>query len=121
MGRNGLFILKPQNHFIEVLGRSYSTKNGRGGDAFDLCRSVVQAFLRERVGRHHKLWKTATDILPFRKTAKQGNPQEVGQIKTLMNKLPEHHSKVVWTLCTTGMGWSELTGKWEVEKPNIGF
>ena len=81
MGRNCLFILKPQNHFIEVLGRSYSTKNGRGGDAFDLCRSVVQAFLRERVGDTTNCGKQQPTSSLFVKLRNKGIPKKLDKSK----------------------------------------
>lgn len=75
---------------------------------FNLTRAVFFRFLKLRVGKQGELYQQAADVekLPDKpkhpQTAK--TPEEITQ---LTSALPDKYRGMVWTMCTTGVGWLE--------------
>lgn len=81
-----------------------------------LVRSHVQAFLRDTVGRRHRLWLEVADLqLPRVRPVRRKHPLTPDQLRTLVTKLGQPYGAMAWTMATTGMGWKEYCGEWERE------
>lgn len=75
---------------------------------FNLTRAIFFRFLKLKMGKQSELHQQATDIekLPD----KPKNPQTAKtpeEIETLTAALRDKYRGMVWTMCTTGVGWLE--------------
>jgi integrase len=90
---------------------------------YNLIRSVFHRFCRLRFGKSSNLFTQISDVekLPDRPK----NPQTSktpGQIEKLCRSLPEKYRGMVWTMCTTGVGWDEygkMTPRDDLKHPRI--
>jgi integrase len=90
---------------------------------FNLIRSVLHRFIRLRFGKTSHLYTQTSDVekLPDRPK----NPQTAkspGQIERLCRALPEKYRGMVWTMCTTGVGWTEygqMTARADIKNPRV--
>lgn len=87
---------------------------------FNHTRSTFQSFVNNELGRYSDLWFKVSEVKPLPTTKKRkGNPQSVKSIKTLVDELPRKYGDMVWTLCTTGMGFTDYKGQWSVHKDHV--
>lgn len=99
--------------------RTHCQKNGFYRP-FNHTRSTVQSFIHSEIGRYSDLWVRVSEIKTLPATPKRkGNPQSVKSIKSLIDQLPPKYGAMVWSLCTTGMGWADYKGKWTMKKDHI--
>jgi integrase len=90
---------------------------------FNIIRSVFQRFVKLRFGRTSDLYVLVGDVEKIPDRPK--NPQTSktpGQIDRLVRSLPEKYRGMVWTMCTTGVGWSEygqMTSRSDLKNPRI--
>jgi integrase len=90
---------------------------------YNLIRSVFHRFCRLRFGKSSNLFTQISDVekLPDRPK----NPQTSktpGQIERLCRSLPEKYRGMVWTMCTTGVGWDEygkMTPRDDLKQPRV--
>jgi integrase len=100
-----------------LLGYRKECEKNNHHRTFNHTRSTVQSFLRNTVGKRSNLWGLVTEIDPLSIVRKrEGKPQTVKTIKWLIEKLPPKYGEMVWSLCTTGMGWADYSGEWKVYK-----
>jgi hypothetical protein len=87
---------------------------------FNHTRSTVQSFVHNKIGRYSDLWFKVSEIKPFPGSPKRkGNPQSVKTIRWMMKQLPKKYGDMIWSLCTTGMGWTDYKGEWSVKTNHI--
>ena len=99
--------------------RVHCKKNGINRP-FNHTRSTVQSFVRDEFGRYSDQWFRVSEVSPLPNVKKRkGNPQSVKSIHSLVEQLPKKYGDMVWSLCTTGMGFTDYRGKWTVEKDHI--
>jgi integrase len=82
---------------------------------FNYARTTIMAFLRDTIGRRHRLWLDVADIPELRVKRKKKRGLPVEQLHDLVRKLGEPYGPMAWTMATTGMGWLEYSGAWERE------
>jgi integrase len=102
--------------------------------AFAYDRTNVLTFCKATLGQSHPLVAQVADVRPFKRTTKrEGRPLAVHEFALVAARLgrtfargrwserPEEAAArsaeavaLFWTLVTTGMGWKELAGVWEV-------
>jgi integrase len=81
-----------------------------------LVRSHVQAFLRDTVGRRHRLWLEVAELaLPRVRPVRTKHPLTADKLRALAENLGSPCGMMAWTMATTGMGWREYVGPWERE------
>jgi integrase len=81
-----------------------------------LVRSHVQAFLRDTVGRRHRLWLEVAELaLPRVRPVRTKHPLTPEKLRALAENLGSPCGMMAWTMATTGMGWREYVGPWERE------
>jgi integrase len=118
-------ITNPMIEDVPKLLRSYRERceSEDHPRAYNLVRSVFHRFIRLRFGKSSPLFTQISDVekLPDRPK----NPQTAktpGQIEKLCRSLPEKYRGMVWTMCTTGVGWDEygkLTPRDDLKHPRI--
>ena len=83
--------------------------------AFRQTKSIVQAFLRDRLGRSHAIYVRVSDIQSLKAGPKgKPNPQTPEQARVIREALGKH-GDTWWAMCCTGMMPDELWGgKWKV-------
>lgn len=90
---------------------------------FNILRSVFQRFVKLKFGRSSDLYVLVGDVEKIPDRPK--NPQTSktpGQIERLVRSLPEKYRGMVWTMCTTGVGWTEygqLTTRADIKNPRV--
>ena len=82
---------------------------------FNLARSAAQSFVRDLLGRDHRLWWAihGTPTLS-RQSLRRHHPCGVDEARELALRLGTKAGPMWWTLCTTGMGRKEYWGDWQV-------
>jgi len=93
--------------------RNLKREHPRG---FHMARMAMQSFIRTTLGRRHKLWLDITDIplLKMRPMRKK-HPLTPDRLRAVVKELGDPWGPMAWTMATTGMGWKEYSGDWEVE------
>jgi hypothetical protein len=98
----------------QTLGKSYQR-------SFNLLRSAVQAFLRETVGKHHRLWQEVSAI-PVKRIAKKP-PRDTLTVARMWKLFPKPErdavDQIAWTMATTGMHASEYWGAWTEKRDRV--
>ena len=90
---------------------------------FNLVRSVFHRYVRLKFGKNSDLYSLVGDVEKIPDRPK--NPQTAktpGQIETLCRSLPEKFRGMVWTMCTTGVGWKEygqMSVRPDIKNPRI--
>lgn len=90
---------------------------------FNILRSVFQRFVKLKFGKSTDLYTLIGDVEKIPDRPK--NPQTSktpGQIERLVRSLPEKFRGMVWTMCTTGVGWTEygqMTSRSDIKNPRI--
>jgi integrase len=75
---------------------------------FNLVRSVIHRFIRLKLGKQSEIYQKLTDIEKLSdKPKKPQTAKTPTQIERLTRALPEKYRGMVWTMCTTGVGWKE--------------
>jgi integrase len=77
---------------------------------FNLVRSAVQAFVRDRFGRRSALYAEVSDVPPRPYRPQPGRPLSPQALAAF--GLPEPLAGMVWTMALTGMGPAEYWGSW---------
>lgn len=87
---------------------------------FNKAKAHAQAFLRSTQGkRRSHIWADVSDIASMEEQRKDGHPQPPVKALEIRRKLGGAHGAIWWTMCCTGMGWGELTGRWYVEDDRV--
>jgi integrase len=77
---------------------------------------VCQAFLRDQLGRRHKLWLDIADVKAMKvRPVRAKHPLTPDRLRAVVKELGDPWGPMAWTMATTGMGWREYTGQWERE------
>lgn len=90
---------------------------------FNILRSVLQRFVKLKFGRSSDLYISVGDVEKIPDRPK--NPQTAktpGQIDRLIHSLPTKYRGMVWTMCTTGVGWTEygqIYSRSDIQHPRI--
>jgi hypothetical protein len=83
--------------------------------SFNRTRAACLAFLRDTVGRRHRLYLAVADVPSKTEHRAEGKPQPLARAREIAHQLGRIGSQW-WTLCCTGMRWSEYTrGRWSVD------
>ena len=90
---------------------------------YNLVRSCFHRFVKLKFGKGSHLYTLVSDVekLPDRPK----NPQTAktpGEIEKLTRALPEKYRGMVWTMCTTGVGWDEygkMTVRADIKNPRV--
>jgi integrase len=81
-----------------------------------IAKMVCQAFVRDHLGRRHKLWLDLADMkAPKARPVRKKHPLTPDQLRAIVKQLGDPCGMEAWTMATTGMGWREYTGPWERE------
>ncbi len=100
--------------------RALRKTTGDRARTFNLARSAAQAFIRETLGRHSKLWQEIAAIPPRKVVPKfHKNPQTVAGAMKIREQLEPNAADIWWTLCTTGMRPKEFWGEWWTDHDRI--
>jgi len=86
------------------------------GTSFNNARSHAQAFLRDTVGRSHRLWRDCANLQRLPVTRREGRPLSVAAFDALCDQLTgvgSAHADIVRGMAGTGMGPGEFWGRWE--------
>ncbi len=88
--------------------------------SFNHTRATCLAFGRDKYGKQSQLYRDISDIdvLVYRKV-RLNNPLTVKEVQELASKLKPDVAKMVWTMCTTGMGYKEYEDGFSVESDHI--
>lgn len=88
--------------------------------SFNHTRATCLAYARDRFGKHSDLYRdiSSIDVLDYRK-ARMNNPLTVKDVVTLTKGLKSSVADMVWTMCTTGMGFKEYGDGFTVETDHI--
>lgn len=81
--------------------------------SFNLARSHAQAFLRDSLGRSHRLYRKVADTKPLPVDREDGRPMSVAELDALVSVLPPAHAAIAHDMAMTGMGPGEFWGRWE--------
>ena len=82
---------------------------------FNRCRSSAQAFLRDTLGRRHRVYAELSEVPKLKEVKRrQNNPQTYAQLLALAAKLSPPDQTAMFTMALTGMGPAEYFGKWEL-------
>jgi hypothetical protein len=97
--------------------------DGKHPSAFNRTKAAVRAFLRDLpgIGKRHPLYLAAADVPGMRERKESVTALTVKAalaVRERLRALPKtslgpQAADVWWTMCTTGMGPSELWGEWE--------
>jgi integrase len=88
------------------------------GVSFNRARSHVQAFLRDTLGRGHRLWRQSADLQLLSTDRREGRPLSVAALDALCAKLAEvapAHAAIARGMAGAGMGPGEFWGRWAVQ------
>lgn len=91
--------------------------------SFNIIRSVFQRFVKLKFGKSSELYVRVGDVEKIPDRPK--NPQTSktpGQIERLVRSLPEKYRGMVWTMCTTGVGWTEygqINSRSDIKNPRV--
>jgi len=89
--------------------REEAVRSGKR-QTFNNLIGAVRSFLRDTVGRDHRVAKALPRQLTV--THRPGNPQEPEQIRALALRIP--YPDELWALCLTGMRKGEYWGEWDL-------
>lgn len=91
--------------------------------SFNMVRSILHRFVRLRYGKSSMLYARVSDVEKLREKKKlRQTAKTPGQIDRLCRNLPEKYRRMVWTMCTTGVGWKEydqLVPRDDMKNPRI--
>ena len=87
--------------------------------AFNLTRSIIQAFLSRSFGRHHSLWQSVSHIQTLKTEQKRRSrvvtPREFQDVLDGLHEIADEHGMMAHSMIVTGMNWAEYaSGDWEV-------
>ncbi len=86
---------------------------------FNVARTALQAFLRDKVGKRKPLALAVADIPPLRER-KQGRPGfALADAVAIRDGLGGQAGRIWWSMCLTGMGPKELWGAWSVQPDRV--
>jgi integrase len=114
-----LQALMPEGATLAALPEAlqeYRTLKRQHPRSFALAKMVCQAFLRDQLGRRHKLWLDIADTkAPKARPVRKKHPLTPDRLRAVVKELGDPWGPMAWTMATTGMGWREYTGDWELE------
>lgn len=109
----------------EALGKYREHCRGKNiNRAFNLTRSVVQAYLNHNFGRHSEIWREASNVKPLPVSAKRDKRvltvSEVASFYMCLKMMEKpDHANMFQTMVMLGTNWKEYTGEWRVLEDRI--
>jgi integrase len=87
---------------------------------FNHARVTCLAFARDQYGKNSELWRYISDInvVEYRKN-RMNNPLTVKEVTELTSQMKPDVADMVWTMCTTGMGFKEYLDGFTVKNDHI--
>ncbi len=86
---------------------------------FNVARTAVQAFVRDKIGKRKPLALAVADVPPLRER-KQGRPGlPLADAIVVRDGLGGQAGRIWWSMCLTGMGPGELWGAWTVARDRV--
>lgn len=87
---------------------------------FNHTRTTCLAFCRSQYGKSNEIWREVRniDLVEYRKT-RVNNPLTVKEVLELTKALPPKVADMVWTMCTTGMGFKEYKDGFTVHNDHV--
>lgn len=87
---------------------------------FNHARVTSLAFARDQYGKNSELWRLISDIdmVDYRKN-RMNNPLTVKEVVDLTSQMKPEFAEMVWTMCTTGMGFKEYLDGFTVKSEHI--
>lgn len=86
---------------------------------FNVARTAVQAFVRDKIGKRKPLALAVADVPPLRER-KQGRPGlPLADAIVVRDGLGAQAGRIWWSMCLSGMGPGELWGAWTVEQDRV--
>jgi integrase len=86
---------------------------------FNVARTAVQAFVRDKIGKRKPLALAVADVPPLRER-KQGRPGlPLADAIVVRDGPGSQAGRIWWSMCLTGMGPGELWGAWTVEQDRV--
>lgn len=82
--------------------------------AFNLARSMTQAFVRDTMGKHKPLYLDVANVGSLREAKEGRRGLPIIQAIAVREQLSPKAARMWWSMCITGMNPKELRGKWEV-------
>ena len=116
-----LLALKPEATLADLpqLLRQYreTCKENDAVVMFMRSKAMLQGFVRDVLGRQHSLYTQLTSIATLGAGERsQGRAQKPKDLALLLDKLPEPHRSMAWSMAVTGMGPKEYWGEWWRER-----
>lgn len=119
------FIKVVGNSTFTMLAEAVTTYRKHCADhdlnrTFNALRTVLLAYINHELGRSSWLYGKVSDIAGLAIDAPTRAPQlTVVQADQLLAALPDAHAEIARAMLLTGMGWGEVSGKWEVLKDRV--
>jgi integrase len=111
-------LMPPDASLAEIVPalQQFAETNWAHAVTVQRAQNALRAFVRDTLGRRHRLYLEVCEVkVPKVKTRRARHPLTPDQLRTLVHNLGQPWGAMAWTMATTGMGWREYTGNWEVE------
>jgi hypothetical protein len=86
---------------------------------FNIARTAVQAFLRDKLGKRRPLALAVADVPPLKEVQRGAQGLPLAEAIEIRDALGAVAGRIWWSMCLTGMGPKELWGRWSVEQDRV--
>jgi len=87
--------------------------------AFNIARTAVQAFVRDKVGKRKPLALAVADVAPLKERKRGREGLTIADAIAVRDQLGIQAGRIWWSMCLTGMGPKELWSIWSVEQDRV--
>lgn len=87
--------------------------------AFNIARTCVQAFVRDKVGKRKPLTLDVADVSMLEERGQGHAGMALADAVAVRDALGPAAGRIWWSLCITGMGPKELWGEWTVRQDRV--
>jgi hypothetical protein len=99
---------------LPALLKAYKGR-AKGHVMFNRVRATVLAFLRDQLGRRHRLYEECMDLAAWQEHAEPGVKLSVDELRGVAERLGGHGG-MAWAMVLSGMRRGEYWGKWDVQE-----
>jgi integrase len=93
---------------------------GKTPRSFNLARAAALGHLADTVGRNSPLYQAVRDIKPLKvRPTRTKHPALPDELRGMTAKMELAYAEIAWSMASTGMGFTELWGEWEVKTNHI--
>ena len=90
---------------------------------YNLARAVISRFVSKKFGTLPQIWREIKDVKNLPNTLKDPlRARTPAQIEKLCRILKPKYREMVWTMCSTGVGWDEygkMTASVDIKNPRV--